>query len=138
KTNKPRIEMGKPKATQNASLECKKIDKKMITKKITRHAFFANNLVRCVKVIEESETTYRRILLYFLLKSSMYSFTRFAVGIKSSLFVLLMVIFTARFPLKKDAFEVSAKRSRTMATSRNFTWVPSGKDFTTILSSSSP
>ena len=52
--NIPRNETGNPKATQKASLEFKKSDKKRRTKSIPCKMFSINNFVLSVKVTEES------------------------------------------------------------------------------------
>ena len=55
--NIPKKETGRPKATQKAILEFKKIERNSSTKSIPWNIFFANSSVRSVRVMEASFKT---------------------------------------------------------------------------------
>ncbi len=100
KTNIPKNATGSPKATQNANLVLRKRERKIKTRIIPMIAFSVNNCVRWTNVVERSETTSSCTLLYFSLNSFTYSFTFSAELTKSSVLVLVIVVFTDRLPLK--------------------------------------
>ena len=100
KTNIPKKAIGSPKATQNANLVFKKRDRNTKTRIIPTMAFSVSNWVRWVNVVERSSMTSNRTLVYFSLNSSIYCLTFSAEPIKSSVLVLVMVMFTASSPLK--------------------------------------
>ncbi len=97
--NIPKNATGNPKATQKANLVFRKRLRKMSTRTIPIIAFSVRSSVRCTNVLERSETTLNCTLLYFTLKSSMYSFTFMALEIRSSELVLVMTTLSDVSPL---------------------------------------